>query len=146
MTAVVLFVFGAGAGPTAAQDASTSGDAGFVKATVALVYQCKLVAEEGFIRRSATPEVGTAHPVIRCGGAEPLFPPAGDPGREITCDDVTNKLGKRVPESRVKVFEHRCRRVRQVERRATAFRRAGQENRPRPRPVSTQGGHAGSLP
>lgn len=103
----------------AAQDSSPPGNADYVKATVELVYQCKLVADEAFIRRSGSPESGAAasYPVARCGGAEPLFPGDGGGKSEISCEKMATQLAPRVAGSTVTAFERRCRRMRQASRR-----------------------------
>ena len=108
-------LLGSGASPSAvAQDASATGNAHLLKATVELVYQCKLVADEAFIRRAVAPEKGADHPVARCGGTEPFFAAADRLPVELSCDGVSGRLKDRIAESQARAFERRCRRVRRV--------------------------------
>lgn len=78
MAAALILGIGASF-PVCAQDTSATGNAHMLKATVELVYQCKLVADEAFIRRAIAPENETNHPVARCGGTAPLFVPRQHP-------------------------------------------------------------------
>ncbi len=104
-------------GAVRAQDTSASGNADFVKATVELVYQCKLVADEAFLRRSGSAQSGsaTSYPVARCGGAEPMFPLGGKDA--LSCDKVVAHLTGRFDRTTVTAFDRRCRRTLQSSRR-----------------------------
>ncbi|MDP4026443.1 hypothetical protein Q8W71_27870 [Methylobacterium sp. NEAU 140] len=122
-----LLVLGIEASPVSAQDASATGNADLLKATVELVYQCKLVADESFIRQTAIPRSDAGNPIDGCGGTTPFFQAAAAPN-DIDCDGVAARLtdlpDKRVPANLAQAFERRCRRVRLVaSRRDEGFRR-----------------------
>jgi hypothetical protein len=89
------------------QEAVASSNTDRLKATVELVYQCKLVADESFIRRATPPEQAIAS----CGSVAPPFSIARG-GDQLQCDGAADRLG--VTAEKSNAFDGRCRRIRQA--------------------------------